>query len=285
MLPLGGQKNGTLRTSNASSNENSGHSLTMTSTRPQHIQPTRTSVSSLSSNSNGSYSGSPAQSRLNHNPYQTSHSLEELVEIGFKGQPNIPWEDFGAVLKLHLNADVNVMNKLKFCLNKNGDVHLDSWVEFAQWFFPLTLPDEVYQTQTNQYVIPNGYTIEEIADIVGNPWFFGKMEASEARPLLESRPVGSFLFRFSSQAGMYSLSVNYGQIGHWRIESKKEGSQTIFRIDGRPYRSLHHIIESHKPGEETLAVRNSTVSCYLKYPVDRNEIKSNVGTEYEFGNL
>jgi len=281
----GGSK-GTLRTSSAANNENSNHSMTMTATsRPQHIQTSRTSQSSLSSNSNGSYSGSPALSRLGHNPYQTSHTLEELIEIGFKGQQSITWEEFGAVLKQHLNAETNIMNKLKYCLYHNGDVELDAWLLFSQWFFPLTLPDEVYQTQTNQYVIPNGYTIEEIADIVGNSWFFGKMEASEARPILESRPIGSYLFRFSSQAGMYSLSVNYGQIGHWRIESKKEGSQTTFRIDGRPYRSLHHIIETHKPGEETLAVRNSTVSCYLKFPVDRNEIKSNMGTEYEFGNL
>jgi len=144
---------------------------------------------------------------------------------------------------------------------------------FLEWFSPL-VQSNVYHTGSEQESI--GYDIEQIADIVGPAWFFGFMTAPEAREALQNRPQGSYLFRFSSNAGCYALSVNYGQVGHWRIITEKRIGYPIFRVDGRAYKSLYHIIETHAIGGEPLQVKgSSTTHCFLKDFVDKepNEIQ------------
>ncbi len=87
-------------------------------------------------------------------------------------------------------------------------------------------------------------------------WFFGFMDAPKARDLLMSLPEGSFLFRFSSTPGWYTLSVNYGQVGHWRIEAIKQGAdKLLLKIDDRTYDSFHSIISTHKPGNRTMIMK------------------------------
>lgn len=77
-------------------------------------------------------------------------------------------------------------------------------------------------------------------------WFFGFMNPIETNKILLNQPSGTFLFRFSSVPGCYTLSVsNQGQVGHWRIKSEKGPDWTAFWIDERKYNSLTNIIETH----------------------------------------
>lgn len=145
-------------------------------------------------------------------------------------------------------------------------------MRFISWFSPLTLAIETYHSGS---AVPEtvGYRIDEIADIVEPPWFFGFMAAEDAKRHLASRPYGSFLFRFSSQVGQYALSVNYGQVGHWRINAEKRTTApAVFLIDGRGYRSLHHIIETHQGNRDPLIVKGGPIDrCFLRDPVLRDE--------------
>jgi hypothetical protein len=98
------------------------------------------------------------------------------------------------------------------------------------------------------------------------------MSADTAKTLLSFRPIGSFLLRFSSAPPFFALSVNYGNVGHWRITVEKTSQLTIYRIDGRPYKSLYDIVETHSPGNEPLQIKaNSAVAtlCFLSAPVDK----------------
>lgn len=104
-------------------------------------------------------------------------------------------------------------------------------------------------------------------------WFYAFLSAQRAKEILNKMSVGAYLFRFSSNPGCYAISVNYGQVGHWRITTEKsDSSYPIFRIDGRPYKSLHHIIETHQLGGEPLQIKSSggTRQCFLKEAADRN---------------
>jgi len=190
-------------------------------------------------------------------------SIEEKLLNGFGSRPLIPWEEFVMICtKVINNATPSLLNRLKYVLGKNSMVDRNNFKMFLEWFFPLTQSSNSYQTDEGAVT---GYDIDQIVDIVGPPWFFGFMTAPEAKEALNNKPYGSYLFRFSNNAaGSYALSVNYGQIGHWRIVAEKSTGYPIFRVDGRAYKSLYHIIETHTMGGEPLKVKGATASCYLK---------------------
>jgi hypothetical protein len=96
------------------------------------------------------------------------------------------------------------------------------------------------------------------------------MDANKAKELLQTMPVGSFLFRFSSTPRCYTLSCNYAQVGHWRIVATKNGpGYPTFKIDDRIYKSLHDIISSHGPNSQPMMIKAANVTCYLLTPADR----------------
>jgi len=161
-----------------------------------------------------------------------------------------------------------LLGKLKYVIGSNNTVERKKLQMLLEWFTPLVQSSSSYQTGDERDLL--GYDIEQILDIVGPPWFFGFMSANEAKEVLSRKPYGSYLFRFSSNAGFYALSVNYGQVGHWRISSEKHVGYPLFKVDGRTYKSLYHIIEVHTVGGEPLIVKGGdTSSCYLKDYVDR----------------
>lgn len=204
------------------------------------------------------------------------------------------WGDFVAgVRSVYTHASVGLIEKLHYALGKyssymnsynlgNSDrVEKQLFRVFLEWFHPLGI-SMLYQTNSDQIEIP-GYDLEQISQIVGPSWFFGFMTASEAKELLLKKPHGSYLFRFSSNAGCYALSVNYGQVGHWRITTEKKGdADPVFRIDGRPYPSLQAVIQTHQIGGTPLIVKGSSVTnCFLREAVDRNNPFGKVDRNYE----
>jgi hypothetical protein len=97
------------------------------------------------------------------------------------------------------------------------------------------------------------------------------MNPIETNKILLKQPSGTFLFRFSSVPGCYTLSVsNQGQVGHWRIKSEKGPNWTAYWIDERKYDSLTHIIETHLI--EPLKVnadRSNQLPIRLEVPYER----------------
>ena len=149
----------------------------------------------------------------------------------------------------------------------------DLWKKFMEWFTPLTEGGAgLYQTNDAQTTQSNeGYTIEEIVNIVGQSWFFGFIDANKSRDLLERMPIGSYLFRFSSTPKCYTMSVYYGQVGHWRIVAQKVGnSYPTFKIDDKTYKSLHDIIHTHSMQIPLIIKSGVHTECYLKVAADRN---------------
>lgn len=47
-------------------------------------------------------------------------------------------------------------------------------------------------------------------------------------------------------AGVFTLSLNYGIVGHWRIEARLTDSGTKFALEGREFSSLQELVEYHK---------------------------------------
>lgn len=151
---------------------------------------------------------------------------------------------------------------------------MENWITFLDWF-PLQEHEMAFYGSHPQAENNLKKKFEDIVDIVGPEWFFGNLSANNAKEILSKLPSGSFLFRFSSQPGLYTLSVNYGgQIGHWRITTEKNSSGlTFYKIDNNSYVSLHKIIENHQLGNgQPLPVKGNNVpqNVFLDKPADRN---------------
>jgi len=203
---------------------------------------------------------------------QLGATPEETILKSFADETSISWNVFVHTLQKATNVTVKVVEKMKYLLAENEMVAKKTWCDFLEWFTPLCQSDN-YETSTSK-VVENGWSIEEISEVVGANFFFGFISAEQAKSILSNKPYGAYLFRFSSNPGCYALTVNYGAIGHWRITAEKYGTAPpIFKIDGRPYKNLYDIVDVHRVGGEPLSIKGSTQkSCFLKAEVDRNEI-------------
>ena len=157
-------------------------------------------------------------------------------------------------------------------VDEKESVDKNVWVTFMRWFTPLYIVSYGYQNEkpdTTPEDEQKGYNIDQIADIVGASWFFGFLPAETAQSMLETKPLGTFLFRFSSTPGCYTLSANCGTVGHWRINASKEGTNPIFRVDTLKYKSLHEVIEKHGRNRDPLPGKIKE-EHYLISPLDKS---------------
>jgi len=215
-------------------------------------------------------------------PLEIKDSPEKMICDAFGIKNQLTWTDFSRAIVTILNATEGSMEKLKYILAPESLVYKMAWENFLKWFTPLGTSGNLYFTSKLNFVV-QGWTIDEIVDIVGQRFFFGFLDASSAKAILLCLPKGSFLFRFSTTEGYYTLSLNYGgQVGHWRIHAQKaETSYPTFKIDERSYRSLQDIISTHSPGKEPLIINfeSSSLHCFLEIPADRQV--NRIGTNYQ----
>eukprot|EP01094_Clydonella_sp_ATCC50884_P025440 TRINITY_DN6681_c0_g1_i1.p1 TRINITY_DN6681_c0_g1~~TRINITY_DN6681_c0_g1_i1.p1 ORF type:complete len:153 (-),score=26.72 TRINITY_DN6681_c0_g1_i1:38-496(-) len=98
---------------------------------------------------------------------------------------------------------------------------------------------------------PDGEFFTNVAKLVFRPWFHGKLSADDAARALHARDPGTFLLRFSSVPGYFSLSVmrGGGDVEHRRVEargsslvewveSKRESLGLSEALGGSPYATL-----------------------------------------------
>jgi len=175
----------------------------------------------------------------------------------------VPWQRFMRILSKSWNVEQSGVAKLRFILERDGTVSLSNWKRFSDWF----------SFQGNQS--KRTWSYQEVMNIVQHNWFFGFMDALEAKKFLQDRPVGSFLVRFSATPGWFVLSVNQRRVIHWRISAEKTAKEAQYVLDTRVYRGIHELLEHHALGKEPLCVHASVCEhcgeCYLSNPSDRTE--------------
>jgi len=97
---------------------------------------------------------------------------------------------------------------LIFPLAKNEQVSMESFDDFVQWFGPL---------------VPNRAFLDKVEGLLRSEWFHGDVSTDEAeRMLISSNKPGTYLVRYSSQPGSFtvsSLSRN-GTVKMFRVHRK-----------------------------------------------------------------
>lgn len=197
--------------------------------------------------------------------------LQLEISARFRGALKIDWIDFCIILKELLSAEQEQLNEVKYLLcDKKSKVDKAVWEHMMKWFSPL------YPEMSKPENIKS-YTFSDVVDIVGQKWFFGFIDPIETNKILATKPTGTFLFRFSSQPGCYTLSVaNAGQVGHWRIRSERGPDSETFHIDDRQYSSLANVIEVHvnEPLKINTAKSNQR-PLRLEIPYERPSVEEN----------
>jgi hypothetical protein len=212
----------------------------------------------------------------------TSESSSQIVKKAhmtilnsFKGLPKISWIEFSEVVTKSLNISYEELKEIKYILNERGSVSRNVWEHLLEWFTPLYPSGVPPDLNASKQEI---YYFTDILNIMSPSWFFGFMNPIETNKLLINEPTGTFLFRFSSQPGCYTLSVsNRGQVGHWRIKSEKGRDWQYFWIDDRVYNSLQHIIEIHLVEPLHVSIkRTPQMEIRLERPFERVECSENL---------
>jgi len=228
---------------------------------------------------NHAFNHSNSAPDLNVNPPATPrapNALESQIWVLFQKNATCSWDAFCNTFQACMNATVANMEKIRYLFDKSGVVDQETWENFLVWFSPLCVLESIYQTSSNDNSNSDGYDIETIVDICSPSYFHGFLGSSEAQKMLKGKPDGTFLLRFStSNPGSYALSVAYtGTVGHWRIQCDKPSQSTpSFKIDNREYKSLDHIVNTHKFGREPLKIKQPRPgqpnTCYLGTPFNR----------------
>eukprot|EP01119_Soliformovum_irregulare_P011227 TRINITY_DN2796_c0_g1_i2.p1 TRINITY_DN2796_c0_g1~~TRINITY_DN2796_c0_g1_i2.p1 ORF type:complete len:694 (-),score=199.01 TRINITY_DN2796_c0_g1_i2:38-2119(-) len=107
----------------------------------------------------------------------------------------ISWKEFISVLQQHTKlSDLNQrqMESFKNILAKGDTVTIEGFGQFLQWFGTIQRGDQFFLTN--------------MLNLFEKKWFHGDISLSEAETRLASQNDGTFLIRFSSNAGSYALS-------------------------------------------------------------------------------
>jgi len=201
---------------------------------------------------------------------------EAAIARVFLTKPYETWEAFALAFQSALGAPAQMVKKLRFVfvsLEKEGMVEKKNWEDFIKWFTPLEAKQETEYENPGSVAKPvqvSGYDFDNIYTVCSPQWFHGFVESTEAQKRLKGKPDGTFLIRFSTtNPGSYALTVAYSNtVGHWRISSEKQPFQNpVFSIDGRPYKSLDDIVQTHRFGREPLQIKSpklgQATSCFL----------------------
>jgi len=112
-------------------------------------------------------------------------------------------------------------------------VALGNWGKILQWFGPIRAPETTSATDNT--------FMDEVTSILRQPWFHGDTDLHRAQELLSGKPAGTFMIRFSSLDGWYTISQIHGRIiQHQRI-SHQPGEP--YGIENDSYRTLLDLVE------------------------------------------
>jgi hypothetical protein len=177
----------------------------------------------------------------------------------FLAREEVPWEDFSKAFCKMLKVptydttmldrpsrDLNCLNlkclrallaeKPKALADHAEVVHLENFGAMLNWFGPIT------QTGKSKNTI-----LDNIREILQEPWFFGDTDTDDAIRKLTKQNPGTFLIRFSSVPGWFTISYvsTSGSVRHQRIKHSP-GGPYILAPENDEFSSLHDMVAQKK---------------------------------------
>lgn len=216
-------------------------------------------------------------------------TVEDMVFGIFNGQTGCAWVTFAAGMSRIFGNPVGEFDCLLNLIQDDagaGSVLKSKVERLLQWFHPLSISGDMYNTASAGNLDTGGYTMEMMLEVLRPLYFHGHLSPDQAQSLLREQPAGTYLFRFSSNPGAYTLSVAYhGVVGHWRIQCvKSPGEPPKFHIEHREYRSLQHIVQVHGQQGESLRVTRvvpgQNATCFLTRQLPRLVAEDDGGSSY-----
>jgi len=181
----------------------------------------------------------------------SSKTAEENILQVFGNENEASWPDFENTLAKVFNSRPERVNTLKHILATQNpttgkfQVSKEQWKNFLQWFNPLRVDDGYDANSKNKGESGVGYSFEEIYEICSQPWFFGFIPVEICTDILNKRPFGTYMLRFSRNPGYYTLSVSTStKVAHWRISCEKGGGTTLtFKCGTNSFKNLSELFE------------------------------------------
>eukprot|EP01127_Copromyxa_protea_P021033 TRINITY_DN7130_c0_g1_i1.p1 TRINITY_DN7130_c0_g1~~TRINITY_DN7130_c0_g1_i1.p1 ORF type:complete len:469 (-),score=68.87 TRINITY_DN7130_c0_g1_i1:86-1492(-) len=178
----------------------------------------------------------------------------------FLGREEVRWQEFEAKFYEYLGVPRNsestinsnclkailVDRQVKGTFLRQVDPHnvsIENFGDLLQWVGPM-----VKSNKENDKTV-----LDNIRELMEKAWFHGDIDTKTSQERLSGRPDGTFLIRFSSIAGLYTISqINSDRlILHQRIQRAPSGD---FILDSQSYPSLFALVERRglTPGFFTL---------------------------------
>lgn len=224
--------------------------------------------------------GQSADGRPNASEVPLAEILRQTL---FRGEAIMPFETWAAGALPYLfpmaQPPVSCLSGIRaMTADVNGVVQSDSIRTLFSWFQPFCTDGD--------NSTPDAWRVSSVLAVFDHVAFVGFAAPAEAKEWLLQRPIGSFLFRFSSQVGMYALSATWatGSVGHWRIATEVVAGIPVFTMNGANYESLTDIVEQHAPGQTPIMAKDGkggSVALFLTRPVTKQEVRASKEDIYD----
>jgi len=147
-----------------------------------------------------------------------------ISHCGIKLPKNETWKTSLMVQALHLAFIPNAGDSV------GGSVSLEEFGNALEWFGPFTA-DEAFPVRVLDTYKMNG--------------FFGDITSENAERQMAGKKVGTYMIRFSSRPGYYTITAmdGEGQLNHYRI---KHRAGSGFFLGHQEYPTLKDLIKVHK---------------------------------------
>lgn len=219
---------------------------------------------------------------------ENANPLDSLREV-FDNQPTCSWNDFAKVIfetfQLSSTSYYQPIQPFITSPSQPDMVSREMFETFFLWFTPITAYP-IYQQEEDPYnpsslptdidtdQITFDYTLVDVITVAKIPGFVGFVDSNGAFNLLIKEPPGTYLLRFSKEQRFYTLSLNYGQIGHWRITTRIKKGRIVYKLDENDYDSLIEIIQKHK--QTPLSLKKGVSETLLVHPVSSANVTQNL---------
>jgi len=179
----------------------------------------------------------------------------------FLGHNTVKWEDFAkslrAMLQVPDDSALTPDDKQRIDLNfkcfeallakqpqsinlpvGESVVEIEHWGQILEWVGPIQDP----VTTTYKHTI-----MDDVRELLEQAWFHGDIENVQAQSALSGKPAGTFLIRFSSMGGWYTISqINQQRVvQHVRVRHEPGGPFYVGN-ETHGYSSLHELVRERK---------------------------------------
>jgi len=217
----------------------------------------------------------PAQKTVSNSNFngvvsQYVYIKEILLEFMINSGGKCPWKNFAHYYQqVSLVAQPDLIQNLEFLFNDHGIVTRERIEDIGSRFVPLIAENDNDYNYLDQII--GGFTPIAIYNSVCYPWFHGFISFDEANSLVQNKPEGAFLIRFSNVYGCYALAVQHeGVVHNWRINGTPESRS--FELNNQYYQSLNQIVITHMNVPLKIHALSNTgkEDVYLRAPVSRD---------------